>query len=264
MQLTGSAIFLALLLAHLAADFLLQTDRLRAAKQRMMGKAYLRHGLAHALCNWTALLFLSGEGHRLPALAAAAAGLAVFHVASDWLKYRATWGWNADGPAGIILDQIWHLASLAGCTWLLKPEWVPAVRTALQSGWVNREQTLAAVAIYGGVVFAGAVFVRSCTRPLLEQFSGLESSSQGAVRQLKNAGMYIGWLERFVVLTAMLLHSPATIGLVLAAKAIVRFPEMKDLRFAEYFLIGTLLSLSIALAGGVLLLKLIHGRIAVP
>jgi len=28
--------------------------------------------------------------------------------------------------------------------------------------------------------------------------------------EMQNAGMYIGWLERFVVLTALVLQSPAT------------------------------------------------------
>jgi hypothetical protein len=37
---------------------------------------------------------------------------------------------------------------------------------------------------------------------------------------------------------------------------------MKESKFAEYFLIGTLLSVSIALFGGLVLLKLWHGAIS--
>jgi hypothetical protein len=74
--------------------------------------------------------------------------------------------------------------------------------------------------------------------------------------------MYIGWLERSLVLTAMILRSPATVGLVLAAKSIARFPELgKSERFAEYFLIGTLLSLLAAIFGGIVLLKVLTGRV---
>jgi hypothetical protein len=79
---------------------------------------------------------------------------------------------------------------------------------------------------------------------------------------LRNAGMYIGWLERSLVLTAMILRSPATVGLVLAAKSIARFPELgKSERFAEYFLIGTLLSLLAAIFGGIMLLKVLTGHV---
>ena len=73
--------------------------------------------------------------------------------------------------------------------------------------------------------------------------------------------MYIGWLERFLVLTALLLQSPATVGLILTAKSIVRFPELKSIRFAEYFLIGTLLSLSVGILGAVILLKAFYGTV---
>jgi hypothetical protein len=73
--------------------------------------------------------------------------------------------------------------------------------------------------------------------------------------------MYIGWLERFLILTSLLLQSPATVGLILTAKSIARFPEFKSKRFAEYFLIGTLLSISIGIVGGLILLKAFYGTL---
>jgi hypothetical protein len=51
---------------------------------------------------------------------------------------------------------------------------------------------------------------------------------------------HIGWLQRFLVVTAMLVQSPSLVGLILTGKSIAKFPELKE-RFAEYFLIGTLL-----------------------
>ena len=60
--------------------------------------------------------------------------------------------------------------------------------------------------------------------------------------------MYIGWLERFLVVTAILVQSPSMVGLILTGKSIARFPELKE-RFAEYFLIGTLLSMGLAVLG---------------
>ncbi len=41
------------------------------------------------------------------------------------------------------------------------------------------------------------------------------------------------------MLTAVLVQSPAMIGLILTGKSIARFPELKGAKFAEYFLIGT-------------------------
>jgi hypothetical protein len=262
--MNGSTVFFALLSAHLTAEFVLQTEREREAKRRGSGKTYVRYAAAHWLCNWAALLFLSGEGRQWWILAAAATVLAAAQVLFDWLKHGVNSSWRHDGPVLMTVDQTIRVAAIAACAAWIQPEAWRALSGAIGEAWALRGRALAVVSVYLAAVFAGAFFVRGCTRPLLEQFSRLEGSGQGSVRQLKNAGMYIGWLERFVVLTAMMLHSPATVGLVLTAKAIVRFPEMKDLRFAEYFLIGTLLSLSIALAGGVVLLKIVHGTVHIP
>jgi hypothetical protein len=113
--------------------------------------------------------------------------------------------------------------------------------------------------VYAAVIFLGGYLIRLLTRPLLRNNPPPPGESSS---QLRNAGMYIGWLERFVILTALLLRSPATAGLVLTAKAIARYPEFKQVRFAEYFLIGTLLSISAALVGGAIMFKLLYGAVA--
>jgi hypothetical protein len=118
---------------------------------------------------------------------------------------------------------------------------------------------LAVPVIYVGVVFGGGYLIRFLVRSLAE---GVKSHSQEkATEQLQDAGLYIGWLERFLVITALLLQSPATVGLILTAKSIARYPEFKSEHFAEYFLIGTLLSISMALLGGALLAKLLFGQV---
>lgn len=48
------------------------------------------------------------------------------------------------------------------------------------------------------------------------------------------------------------------VGLVITAKGLIRFPEInKSREFAEYFLVGTLLSVIGALASAAILMKLI-------
>jgi len=121
------------------------------------------------------------------------------------------------------------------------------------------DKFLAVPVIYLAVVFGGGYLIRFLTRSLAEDVR--TRSPERASEQLQNAGLYIGWLERSLVLTALLLQSPATIGLILTAKSIARYPEFKSERFAEYFLIGTLLSMGIAVAGGAFLAKLIFGQL---
>lgn len=65
-----------------------------------------------------------------------------------------------------------------------------------------------------------------------------------------NAGRFIGVLER-ILTYAFVLHGQYTaIGLILAAKGFARFKEMDQRDFAEYVLIGTLLSMSAAVLVG--------------
>ncbi|MDI6840204.1 MAG: hypothetical protein QMD71_05080 [bacterium] len=51
----------------------------------------------------------------------------------------------------------------------------------------------------------------------------------------------------------MLLNQYAAIGLVLTAKSIARFDALKDRNVAEYYLIGTLCSISITVFVGMIL-----------
>jgi hypothetical protein len=120
------------------------------------------------------------------------------------------------------------------------------------------EKPLLLLVVYVGVIFGGGYVVRFLTKPLLK--GDLHVSGE-TTNEMQNAGMYIGWLERFVVLTALVLQSPATVGLILTAKSIARYPELKSVRFAEYFLIGTLLSVSLGIVGGLILLKGFYGTV---
>lgn len=114
-------------------------------------------------------------------------------------------------------------------------------------------------AVYATVIFAGGYIIRWLIKVMVGEAPHPQGESS---KELRNAGLYIGWLERFIILTALLMRSPATAGLVLTAKAIARYPEFKQVRFAEYFLIGTLLSICAALIGGMVMFKLLYGAVA--
>lgn len=57
------------------------------------------------------------------------------------------------------------------------------------------------------------------------------------------AGALIGALERAMTITFVLLGQYTALGLILTAKSITRFEKLKDRRFAEYYLVGTLASM---------------------
>lgn len=55
----------------------------------------------------------------------------------------------------------------------------------------------------------------------------------------------------------ILLHQWAAMVLLVGVKSIARFEELKVRRFAEYYLVGTLSSLTVAVATGLLVRALV-------
>ncbi len=60
-------------------------------------------------------------------------------------------------------------------------------------------------------------------------------------KELK-AGRVIGMLERSIIYLMVMSNNYTAIGFIVAAKAFTRFKELDKREFAEYVLIGTLIS----------------------
>jgi hypothetical protein len=254
-------LFLALYLAHLLADFVFQTDSVVAAKKEGRWRSYLLHGATHYAIT-LALVAAMNPGlvvtwtFQLVLLA-----LCLVHLLLDWAKFAlANRGSIPDNVWSFTADQTAHLATITGATLLIaRPSW-QSVATYLQKIRLEQDKLLLVAVIYIAVIFCGGYFIRFLIRPLWQEKPGESTQEHDEV---VNAGLYIGWLERFLALTAVFLQSPGAVGLILAAKSIARYPELKSPgRFVEYFLIGTLLSISIAIVGGVILLKVFNGAVS--
>lgn len=71
-----------------------------------------------------------------------------------------------------------------------------------------------------------------------------------SINSLPNAGRLIGVVERFLALAMVILTQYEAVGLLIAAKSILRF---SDTQKTEYVLVGTLLSFAVALFTGVII-----------
>lgn len=89
----------------------------------------------------------------------------------------------------------------------------------------------------GSVVRASAVEVGAAAPP-----------SRPSVASPARVGATIGVLERLLIVAFVLTNATAAVGFVVAAKTIARFKQLDDRQFAEYYLLGTLASVSVALA----------------
>lgn len=81
----------------------------------------------------------------------------------------------------------------------------------------------------------------------LLQLDPLGRADEHVTDQQYNTGRVIGMLERIFIYVFAIAGQFAAIGFILTAKGVVRYKEFNDRTFAEYVLIGTLLSALLAL-----------------
>jgi hypothetical protein len=175
--------------------------------------------------------------------------LALIHAAIDFLKGLRT----EDGIVIFCVDQAAHLLSVIFVASLLP--------TAPLHSW-RIVTTLGAsplLYLYAGgyiaVVLGGGHFVQRISGYFLKRIDGAEREQKPGIPEV---GKYIGWLERSLILTFLLLGRAEVIGFLVGAKAVIRYPEMKGDdkgHFADYFLLGTMTSVGLALAGGLILIQ---------
>jgi hypothetical protein len=254
-------LILAVYLAHLLTDFVFQTDRVVSVKQRGMWKGYSLHGLTHYLSILGIVGIVDPNRFLTVSFQLIAIALSIVHLFVDWAKLSLTKAGRLPGNAiGFLLDQLAHLLTVIAAALLLVHPQRQAWDSWLIRARLSQEKILLALVVYVFVIFAGGYLIRELIRPLWKQDPGQTSEEHDAV---VNAGLYIGWLERLLILTALVLQSPGTVGFILAAKSIARYPELKSVRFAEYFLIGTLISVTMAVGGAILLLWAFYGTVTV-
>lgn len=106
----------------------------------------------------------------------------------------------------------------------------------------------------GIIYFVGFLFAVFLGSPLVSSIlSRLRlTKDQEKLSGIKGAGKIIGMIERALTVTFIYLNEPTGIAIVFAAKSIVRFESAKERAFAEYYLIGTMTSITFAAIAGAL------------
>jgi hypothetical protein len=215
---------LALLVAHLVADFPLQPDWMIRRKRNPLVLA-----LHVLLVTGTAALALGGWPSGVLLI------LAGTHLAMDAIKVYLL----RDSLGSFAADQVVHLAVIVALA-LAFPG------TFAQGAWQALPGNVAAaylvcLCLVGGAIaslMVGAIVIRKATAPFTHQLSG-------DIAGLESGGTYIGWLERALVMLLILIGQPAGVGFLITAKSILRFGDVRDSaqrKLTEYIIIGTFMS----------------------
>jgi hypothetical protein len=175
--------------------------------------------------------------------------------------------WTPAPAVLFVLDQVLHLGvtGLAWAIWLapapLSANWTSFAGSLLGT-WdpalVHRVVLVLVVGLDLVVVNirAGALFVATLVTPRATVTGHDPMTDAGTAvphsTGTPRIGATIGALERLLIVALILTGAEAAIGLVIAAKTLARFRQLDDRPFAEYYLLGTLASVSVALMSGML------------
>jgi len=220
-------LFLCLLVAHLLADFVLQTSKFCKDKREYKWRSgcHYYHAEMVFLLSWLAAWDFDFWWCALT--------IGVSHLVIDlWKSYCK------ENVIWFVIDQLLHIMIIAGIAifWCRYNDW----HLPLDIG-------------YGCIAITAAVII--CWKPaniliklILQHHSvNMPKDDDGGFK----SGALIGTIERWLILFFVIIQRYDALGFLIAAKSIIRFGE-KDKAKTEYVLAGTLLSVFIAVLAGIL------------
>ena len=235
MMLEETNILIRLIIAHLLTDFILQPSEWihdRKQKKYKSSKLYI-HAFITAVVAclltdlWTIWWF--------PVV------IFISHLSIDiWKSYQ---------PSKLryfLIDQLLHFLVIILIWIILFNKW-DDTRVVLGEIYSNNKY-LTVLLIYIAASWPLGILIGIATEKWRTE-TGVNTDG------LAKAGMWIGLLERFLILTFILINQYAAIGFLIAAKSILRFSEKENStqKKTEYVLIGTLMSFAATMILGLIM-----------
>jgi len=267
-------ILFSLVLAHVAADFLFQWEKIikyrfdARCRKRLLGNA-LHSGIYLIVTFFITLPWISPSVFWTVILAA------FIHFLIDTIKSQIirVKPKNWDSMGLFLADQFVHLVSLLFL-------WIVLLKGDMQDLFIFlRWYTRGTDIHYEIIILAGLLFIvglwgvghfikiYNCRLHYLTCKRKNEADKvikDDIDSELKNGvytgGFIIGLLERTFIMISIIFGLPnEIIGFALATKSIARFKKFDDDRFVEYFIIGTLISYISAIIIGKMIQRLLFG-----
>ena len=226
-------LFTKLLLAHLIGDFLLQPNRWVVHKEA--NKIKSKYLYVHVLLHFVLIMVLvwNLDYWKIALL------ISVSHYFIDLAKLYATPLFKLRSIP-FFIDQFLHIIVLYACAYY-------------GNLWEN---TIVLFENFDWALITAVVFVSFPSAIIMGKLlEAMSNKIELDHKSLPNAGKYIGVLERLFVLMFIIMGRWEAIGLLIGAKSVFRFNDLKESnnrKLTEYILIGTLLSFGLAILAGII------------
>ena len=227
-------ILIKLIAAHLVGDFILQSDKMSANKFSSNRTVRYRALSVHAIIQAAlAYLFVAQWANWIVPVV-----IGISHFLIDLMKTHC----KRKDFVSFLCDQLAHYFVII-VLWLAafaNHDFNPATEILSANFWL---------------VATAYIAVLSPTSILIKSFIEYERwlPADASLKGLPNAGKWIGYLERILILTFVFTGNIEGVGFLLAAKSVFRFGELNranDIKTTEYVLIGTFTSFTIAILLG--------------
>jgi len=237
-------ILLKLLVAHFLSDFIFQPTKFAKEKDNFGLKSWQLY--IHIIIT-AAILFLILWDLKLWKLIMI---ISIFHLLIDLIKssLRRTNTWI------FIADQLLHLMIIT-TVWLVYTHQIDTFFNYLNSLLKNTNFWWLLLA-YILISIPASVLIAKMTNKWSNELSDSVEK-----KGLENAGMWIGIIERVLILTLIIVDQISVIGFLLAAKSVFRFGDLKDSsdqKKTEYIIIGTFISFLLAIITGLIIKHLMN------
>ncbi|MFT4937413.1 MAG: hypothetical protein ACI88A_000428 [Paraglaciecola sp.] len=244
--MTELNLLLFLILGHLICDFYLQpktwVDNRNTLHHKSLQLAY--HAVIHGLVTTSILLFLTDHAPLI------SFSLGIFVLLTHYIV-DLTKSYCPNTVIFLVLDQIAHLIILL-VVWFLLTGGFSEYKELLTLDKLQTKHVAILIA-YLLVLKPTSIIITMTLKPWSEGIRGGNEANPESLDTGDFAGQRIGYLERILILTFIILNQFSAIGFLLAAKSIFRFGDLtkdEDKKLTEYVMLGTLTSFTITIIIG--------------
>jgi len=233
-------LILKIVLTHLLGDFVLQTNTMvQDIENKKLRSKYL---YLHISIHFSLILLITQFEKRyiLPAIVLSIAHLIIDITTKILIKNKIS------SICNLILDQSLHFITIG------------VFVNCFYNYTINAELLLNAQNYLLLTALITLTFVSAVAIKKIMEIFNYSLPKDG----IKDAGKYIGMLERLFIFVFVISSFWEGVGFLLAAKSIFRFGDLKEnkeIKLTEYILIGTLVSFGFAIGIAKIYLKLKSG-----